>query len=250
MRTRKKKILGKFNNAFGPLFCGLFFFSFSCGGNGNTDKDFLDASVATDGGVEISDGGEVNDANSPSKWEEVDWNPLNASGDDEDDCGDEDPTCDADIHAMRYGVLAGSLYVDVRFYDTFPINEGSLEVFLIPTDMQIIGHTVQVLEGEIVFWNADCRSVAHGFKHDGCHWSEGTLPTSFELEWLADDRMVFVVDLQDLDFSEIEELRMGVGAAPFKIEVTSEYTDRYPDSLWVTAVDILGLETVSLNPSQ
>jgi len=34
--------------------------------------------------------------------------------------------------------------------------------------------------------------------------------------------------------------------APFLIEVTAEFTDRYPDEVWVTATSVEGLMTAQL----
>lgn len=173
----------------------------------------------------------------------VPWEPMSEEGDAVGDCGAGDASCEADIVQLYYARDAGTLHLDLHWASAFPEDQGSFELFLIPVDTQRVGHTFQYNHGQWGYWNADCSS-ARDDRHDGCHWSTGSIPESFVTEWTADDRFRCQVAVADLGFEDLTTLLMGVGAAPFFIQQTAEFTDRYPDELWVYSTEIAGLHEV------
>jgi len=70
------------------------------------------------------------------------------------------------------------------------------------------------------------------------------MPLSFEHEWRGGTLFLCMIAIMDLGYKGLDEILLGVGAAPFEIQKTAEYTDRYPDELWVTSSEIQGLHKV------
>jgi len=186
------------------------------------------------------------DAGPGSPWDLYSWTPIRSDGDPSGDCASEDASCEADLAQLYYAVEGGLLCLDLRFHRDFPVEQGSYEIFLIPADKQVVGHTVQVIAGTLRYWEADCSTAARLRKHGGCHWHERALPSTLVAEWLAGDRLVLSVSLGQLGAGALSELLVGVGAAPTPIQVTAEFTDRYPDQVWVTATEIQGLQAITL----
>lgn len=215
-----------------------------CGdGDGGAGQQWEDASLYPDSAAPDVGGP---DSGTETPWDQHDWQPVRSDGDPQGDCQTGDVGCTADLAQLFFAVEQGVLFLDLRFHVDFPVDHGSFEIFLIPPDQQIVGHSVQVMAGDTYLWDADCRSVAGLQKHNGCHWSLRGLPSSLQAQWLGADRYVLEVELEELGFAALSELRVGVGAAPFEIQVTAEYTDRYPDQVWVTSTEIQGLQTISL----
>lgn len=182
----------------------------------------------------------------PEPWDEVTYHPLTEAGDRTGDCAAEDEGCfEADIVQLSYGVAGGDLFFDLRFAGPFMEIErqiGSFEIFAFPAEAGLVGHSIRNVGGSMSFWDADCTSER---KHDGCHWySERELPT-FEMAWMEPGRLLCRVSLSQWGFDGLSELWIGVAAAPFLIWRSAQFTDRYPDELWITSTEITGLELVS-----
>ncbi len=210
----------------------------ACGAGSSTDS-LVDAAPWTFDAAQA-------DAAPELPWDRHDWQPIQSEGDPEGDCQSTDASCMADLAHLYFAVEQDVLYLDLRTHVPFPVEHGSFEIFLIPPDPQIVGHSLQVIARNARFWDGDCRSVTNLRKHAGCHWTTGPIPSSLHAEWLEEDRFVLQLSLGEIGFGGLQELQVGVGAAPFEVEVTAEFTDRYPDAVWVTATGIQGLQTIPL----
>ena len=175
---------------------------------------------------------------------DISWLAMREDGDPTGDCTATDADCEADIVQLYYARYDGWLFLDLHFDTTFPADAGAFELFLIPEDLDRIGHTIQFNDGQFVYWDADCSSAARDSRHEGCHWSSGAMPDSFVSEWTEGDRFLCQISVADLGFEDLMKFLMGAGTAPFSIQQTSQFSDRYPDELWVFSTEIAGLQEV------
>jgi hypothetical protein len=203
---------------------------------GDADAD-VDATDDADADADASD-------EPASPWDELEWRPIRDDGDPLSDCTDVDPECVADIVQLSVAVEDGVLYLDLRFAGPFrELEVGSFEIFVMPADAGLLGHSIRSVAHVFTFWDADCSSAQ---KHSGCHWySQFELPT-FDHEWVDDTRLVCQVDLEQWGFDRLDEVLVGAAASPWVIQRTADFTDRYPDDLWVTSTEIVGLQLVDL----
>ncbi len=224
-------------------------------GGGDADSSAaLDTGPAgTDAGIADSglDGGIDPDGGAPepllgAPWDALAWRSIGTAADASADCASGDPACAVDLLDLKVAFVAGTLSLDVQFAESFPVDSGSFEVFFIPRNLHRLGRTVRFNLGSFEFWTADCTSVAQEEKHSGCHWGVDPLPASFVSQWGPAGHVLLAVSLDELGLDGLESLLMGVAAAPIWIERTAEFTDRYPDELWVTATSIRGLAEVPL----
>ncbi|MBT3218073.1 MAG: hypothetical protein HN348_03200 [Proteobacteria bacterium] len=200
-----------------------------------------DSAGDPDGGSDDgSDDGSEDDVEDPGAT----WLTMREDGDPADDCTANDVDCEADIVQLYHARYEGVLYLDLHFNNAFPADAGAFELFLIPKGLGRIGHTIQFNNGQFVYWDVDCSNATKDSRHDGCHWSNSAMPGSFVSEWTEGDRFLCQVSVADLGFEELTKLLMGVGAAPFSIQQTAQFTDRYPDELWVYSTEIAGLQRV------
>ncbi len=195
----------------------------------------------------------LQDAGSPDRLEPdaqatPDWQSLLEQGDAAGDCANQDATCLADLADLRFRQTGRSLDLEVSFHRAFPRQTGSFEIFLIPPDPQIVGHSLRIVPGRGTWWNADCSSAVRNLKHLGCHWTTQPFPSSLQFGWVDEEHFRMSVDLDEIGFQDLDSLLLGVAAAPFVIQVTAEFTDRYPDELLVTATAVQGLAEASLQP--
>ncbi len=174
--------------------------------------------------------------------ESLPWRALVEGGDDSGDCATTDAACEADILALEYYRNGDLLTCRVLLANGLP-EGGSYELFLIPGDTSIVGHTVRFNDGVLSYWNADCTSAR---KHAGCHWSIATIPDSLSTSMDYDGNLYVEVKLSDLGFGNLASVLAGVAVAPFTISLTTEFTDRYPDGLWVSSTDVQGLANLWL----
>lgn len=56
----------------------------------------------------------------------------------------------------------------VELESEFPVDAGSLELFLMPPEPPVVSCSLRFVTGEITVWQADCSTMRHG----GCHWSD------------------------------------------------------------------------------
>lgn len=185
-----------------------------------------------------------------SAWDALDWIPLTAEGDATSDCASADETCATDLVQMAIAQAGGRLYTEVEF-SASPAAESSFEQFLFPTDVSCPGYSFRFHDDAFQFWEADCSSASSGKgapppPHSGCHWIDFEMPASFTWEWISPERFGASVDVADFGLGGLAELKVGVGAAPTAVEVTADFTDRYPDALWVTSTSVDGLQTVAI----
>lgn len=213
-----------------------------------------------DGGIDgdIDDGGDLEDAEGgldeeggldgsisefPEPWSSLDWHSLAEEGDPISDCRVEDTECEADITQLSYAVDEGVLHLALRFDGPFrELDAGAFEIFIFPPAVST-GHSIRSIGGALTFWDAECASA---LKHSGCHWSFAVELEGFVDEWVDDDLYICQIPLSTYGWESIDELLLGVAAAPFVIQVTADFTDRYPDEVWVTATSVEGLMTVYL----
>ncbi|MDA3863292.1 MAG: hypothetical protein PF689_05415 [Deltaproteobacteria bacterium] len=197
-----------------------------------------------DAGLDVENNSISNDDNNTnnSNNQQIFWRYWNLDGDLQNDCREEDLSCLADIDNLGYAVEAGQLHLRLDFYTAF--EDGSFELFMIPETNEIPGFTLQWNRGSFHFWQSDCTSLT---KHSGCHWSEEVLPAELETRWIDEKSFTFSLPLAVMDFSQLDSLLIGAAAAPFNIETTSEFTDRYPDDIWVTSTSIRQLHKIPLD---
>jgi len=175
------------------------------------------------------------------------WQPIRDPGDPQGDCLAKDPDCAADFQQVYFAVDGGVIHFDVKHFGAFPATEGSWELMFFPKDPLIAGHTLQLIAGVLKWWTADCSSgVSSSLRHSGCHWTSGSPPAELHYEWVAEERLVMQVPLAELLPTGLSELLVGVGGAPFVVQKTAEYTDRYPDELLVTSTKVEGLQSITV----
>ena len=174
--------------------------------------------------------------------ESLPWRALVEGGDDSGDCTTTDTGCKADILALEYFRDDDLLHCRVLMANGLP-DGGSYELFLIPGDTSIVGHTVRFNDGVLSYWNADCTSAR---KHAGCHWSIATIPNSLSTSQDDAGNLYIEIRLSDLGFENLASVLAGVAVAPFTISATTEFTDRYPDGLWVSSTEVQGLANLWL----
>lgn len=209
---------------------------------------------AEDAGVEASgeDGGATDgtpDESSPDSGDasSLEWQSIREPGDPQGDCQSKDTTCAADFEQVYFAVESGTLHFEVRHYAPYPAADGSWELMMFPKDPKLVGHSLQLVAGKAIWWSADCSSGASsGLRHNGCHWLSDSEPAGVQYEWVAADRLMMHVPLAELLPAGVTELLVGVGGAPFAVQKTAEYTDRYPDELLVTSTEVQGLRSITL----
>ena len=175
--------------------------------------------------------------------EELTWTPLTEEGDPIGDCESGDPGCLADITALQLALDACTLHLELTFASDFPTT-GSFEVFLLPTDVNVDGYSFRYLETGLLFWKTNCE-VTRG-PHAGCHWFEASEPESFAWEWTDTTRFRAQVARADFGLEDVTDMGVGVAAAPETISVTAEFSDRYPDELLNTEMEVEGLSFVQI----
>ncbi len=213
---------------------------------GDADEEFDDdpppADGDEDGDEEIADS--ENEAETDPDDSAEEWTPLASAPDASGDCEEQDENCRADIRDLSFRVEEGTLYWKIE-YNAAPPEDHSFELFMIPPDSSLVGHTVRYNNGRFSYWNADCSTAA---KHAGCHWSTENLPGSFRYTFNEGGDFHLEISLADLGFENLPKLLAGLAAAPFVIQKTAEFTDRHPDDLWVTSTEIQGLAEIPLSP--
>lgn len=204
---------------------------------------FIVLQILTLGCVAENDSGEVDtDTETDTVYDAgLSLESIIDGGDAIGDCDVEDTECTADIVDLLYAATGSTLVVELSMEEVFPAT-GTFEIFWIPPTEEIPGFSFRYYSGQTEFWTVDCSTV----KHDGCHWAEVSSPASFEGEWITADTYRASVGLTELGFAQLEELRIGVGAAHEAITATAEFTDRFPDELWITATEIQGLASISI----
>ena len=206
-------------------------FIVSCSGAQDASDSGPDAS--------IDSGDDTGDIQNPTPPQ---WLYYSNEGDPQGDCAAEDPQCNADLLNLGFFVEEGMINFQVSFHA--PYAGGSFEVFMIPQDVAIPGYSLQYNKRAFHLWKADCTSL---LKHSGCHWSEVTLISSLQTHWSDEVTFTLSYSLDDLGFATLTDLLVGVAAAPFDIDVTAEFTDRYPDGLLVVSTGIRNLQRIPLN---
>lgn len=207
-----------------------------------TAEASADVALAQDGAAD----GSVADAAS-SDAAALDWRVIRDPGDPKGDCQAKDPTCSADFEQVYFAIEGGTIHFDVRHHAPYPATDGSWEIMMFPKDPMIVGHSLQFVAGKATWWTADCSSGASfGLRHAGCHWLADTEPAELHYEWVAADRFLMHMPLADLLPAGVTELLVGVGGAPFAVQKTAEYTDRYPDEMLVTSSEVKGLQSIIL----
>ena len=171
----------------------------------------------------------------------VDPRSILDGGDALGDCDLEDADCRADIDDLKYDVVDGELVMVLSMAGPFP-DDGTFEIFWIPPDAAIPGLSFRYHDGAFDFWSVLCAET----KHEGCHWSAVDPPESFAGSWSTDRRFRCRAKLDELGYGDLSSLKAGVGAAHEAITATAEFTDRFPDELWITATEILGLASIEL----
>ncbi len=170
-------------------------------------------------------------------------------GDTEDateDCTAQDASCLADLASLWAHYENHILTMRVQYKGDFPVEDGAFEIFFVARDIQKAGHTLRWNQGVLSFWSADCSSAAPGLKHSGCHWTTAEIPLGLSGEWADEATYELTIPLAGIDYDELDEVLLGVMAAPQTISVTADFTDRYPDELLVTSTAIEGLAGFSL----
>lgn len=175
------------------------------------------------------------------------WRPIREPGDATGDCLVVDTECSADLLQTEYMVEGDVYRFAIELASEFPQEAGSLELFLMPPFPPLVGYSVQVIEERVVLWKADCSTARGAWRHAGCHWAKMATPDHLQTQWVSETRFEIALGGTAL-FGGATTLLVGAGAAPFAIEKTAEFTDRYPDEVWVTATEILGLAEISLAP--
>lgn len=200
--------------------------------------DASEAATFEEGGT--YDASDASDAAMP-----IDWQTIREPGDPEGDCLTVDTTCNADLLQVEYAQDTDSLRFAIVFASSFPTETGSLELFMMPPSPPLVGYSVQQIGGQTTLWKADCSTARGAWRHAGCHWSKMPTPDHLETGWVDDTRFELSIDSTAL-FGNSPELLVGAGAAPFAIQKTAEFTDRYPDEVWVTSTEIKGLVGIVL----
>ncbi len=180
-------------------------------------------------------------------WNALGWTVLSSEGDELGDCGGGDAHCEADIAQLSMASEAGSVSFDLRFEGSFPREAGSFELFFLRFEGEPGGYTYRFTPSEHVFYYADCAVDASPAKHEGCHWAAVRTPSSFVHAWRDDDATFRCsLELEELGYESQPSLLLGVMAAPFEVDRTADFTDRYLDALQVTSAEVQGLQPVAL----
>ena len=209
------------------------------------DAGVVDAASASPDGSPNSSPDATPDATTDGS-SALQWHAIRSPADPLDDCLAVDTSCSADLEQVWFAVADGKLRFAVQLASAFPQDQGTLELFVMPVLPPMVGYSVRTLAGVVTVWKADCSSATASWRHAGCHWSVQQAPDSLETVWVDETRFEIAFDPTSLFGEPMEEMRVGVGAAPFAIQKTAEFTDRYPDEVLVTSTEIQGLVNISL----